>query len=143
MKTHEELLKEARRAADLSYSPYSRFRVGAAVLADGKMFCGANIENATGNLGICAERVAIAHAIMHGVSKIDGIAVFCVDAQTDQKGKVINAQTFPCGACLQWLYEFAPDAWIVTNGNKKVYHLTDFLQKPFSLQPSVHSKPIP
>jgi cytidine deaminase len=128
------LLEEARKAAELSYSPYSNFRVGAAVCADGMVFHGTNIENASSNLGICAERVAIANAVIHGASPIEGIAVFCVDAHKDSRGKVKEAQTFPCGACLQWISELAPNAWIVTNGGKKIYQITDLLPKPFGLK---------
>jgi cytidine deaminase len=65
----EQLLIKAKQATELSYSPYSNFRVGAAVYANGEIFQGANIENASSNLGICAERVAIAHARMYNCVK--------------------------------------------------------------------------
>jgi len=132
-KIQKTLLKEALTAAKLSYAPYSHFRVGAAIYSNGKVYCGANIENASSNLGICAERVAIANARMQGASHIDGIAIFCVDAQKDSSDSIIESQTLPCGACLQWLSELAPNAWIVTNGSEKIYHLTDLMPKPFKL----------
>lgn len=133
-KIQRKLLTTAKQAANLSYSPYSNFRVGAAVYADGKIFQGANIENACSNLGICAERVAMAHARMYNATHIEGIAIYCIDAEKDSKGKFIEAQSIPCGACLQWLSEIAPNAWIVTNASQKVYKLSDFLPKPFNLR---------
>jgi cytidine deaminase len=132
-KIMEELLQSARDAASLSYSPYSHFRVGAAVLADGSMYQGANIENACSNLGICAERVAIAHARMHGAKSIVGIALYCLDAEKDDRGNISMHHCTPCGACLQWLSELAPDAWLVTNASTEPLMLSDLLPKPFAL----------
>ena len=65
-----ELLAAAARAAKSAHAPYSKFNVGAAVLTENGIFPGANIENASSNLGICAERVAIAHARMNGCTSI-------------------------------------------------------------------------
>lgn len=102
-----ELLKYAKDAAKESYSPYSKFAVGAAVLSsDGKIFKGANIENASYSLTNCAERSALFNAVSSGVKNIVAVAVW-----TD-KGKV-----FPCGACRQVISEFAPDADIIINEN--------------------------
>jgi cytidine deaminase len=134
-KSQQLLLGEAKAAATSSYSPYSRFRVGAAVSADGKVFRGANIENATSNLGICAERVALAMALMNGATKIDGIAIYCMDAKIDDAGNRVESQALPCGACRQWLAELAPQAWIVTNASDTAYLLRDLLPKAFSLEP--------
>ena len=103
------------------------------MLAGGRVFAGANIENASANLGLCAERVAIAHARMRSKATIEGIAVFCADAKR-ARGKIATInETFPCGACRQWLAELAPDAWIVTNGSAKVYSIKDLLPQPFVL----------
>lgn len=129
----KELLDAARKAVSFSYSPYSRFRVGAAVLADKLIYQGANIENASSNLGICAERVAIAHAKMHGAKSIEGIALFCPDAPRDEDGKLPIHHNVPCGACLQWLSELAPDAWLVTNASTQPFKLVDLLPMPFKL----------
>ena len=129
-------LAKAKEAATLSYSPYSKFRVGAAVYADGKIFKGTNIENASSNLGICAERVAMAHARMHGANKIEGIAIACIDAERDEDGNYIESQSLPCGACLQWLSELAPNAWVVTNFGEEAYSLKKLLPKPFALSSS-------
>ena len=127
------LLARAKQAAARAYAGYSQFRVGAAVLAGGRVFVGANIENASSNLGICAERVAIAHARMRSKAGIEGIAVFCADAKPGPKGLPDNNQTLPCGACRQWIAELAPGAWIVTNGSASIYSIADLLPKPFRL----------
>ena len=87
------LIAEARRAAEAAYAPYSGFFVGAAVLAsDGRVFHGANVENASYGLTLCAERSALARAVAEGVRPGDVVAV--------------AATAPPCGACRQWLAEF-------------------------------------
>ncbi|MCB9638003.1 MAG: cytidine deaminase [Myxococcales bacterium] len=130
----EQLLEAAKKAAETySYSPYSRYRVGAAVYADGQIYHGANVENASSNLGTCAERVALAHAKMHGAQKIEGIAVYCLDALRDDTGRPLLGYTMPCGGCLQWIAELAPDAWIVTSGLDKPVTIADLLPMPFRL----------
>lgn len=101
--TDRRLLKSALKALTLSYSPYSKFAVGAAVLkANGKIYLGANIENASYPLCLCAERSAIAHAHSSASkSKIIAIAVIA-------KSKSINIAkaVSPCGACRQVISEF-------------------------------------
>ena len=77
------LCDAAKTVAADSYSPYSKFRVGAAVLCDGGIYSGVNIENASFGLGICAERSAIAAAISAGEAKIQAIAIACIDAPPD------------------------------------------------------------
>ncbi len=129
-----ELLAAAEKAAGNGYAPYSKFLVGAAVLTEKGVFPGANIENASSNLGICAERVAIAHARMHGCITIIGIAVNCINASRDEKGNLDISLTMPCGGCRQWLAELAPDAWLVSNGADQVYFLPDLLPSPFTLK---------
>ena len=128
-----ELLASAKKAAQNAYAPYSKFSVGAAVLTEGKIFLGANIENACTNLGICAERVAIANARMAGCKKIIGIAVNCVDAPKDVNGNIAKNLAMPCGACRQWIAELAPNAWLITNASERVYRLDDLLPTPFIL----------
>lgn len=89
----EELLASAEEAATNAYAPYSEYRVGAAVLTrDGRVFAGANVENAAYPLGICAERSAIAKAASEGVLPGDLEAI------------AITAS--PCGGCRQWLHEW-------------------------------------
>jgi cytidine deaminase len=94
-----ELLAAAITARDRSYSPYSRFAVGAALLApDGRIFPGANVENASYGLSMCAERVAIYNALTAGVRRFDAVAVTGPD----------GILAMPCGACRQVLSEFGP-----------------------------------
>jgi len=128
-----ELLTIAAKAATRAYAPYSKFNVGAAVLTENGIFTGANIENASANLGICAERVAIAHARMNGCNSIIGIAVSCVNAPMDEQGYIDPRLTMPCGACRQWMAELAPNAWLVTNGSDKIYTMLELLPQPFTL----------
>lgn len=128
------LLTMAKNAAQNAYAPYSNFRVGAAVLTETGIFMGANIENASANLGICAERLAMAQARMNGCEKIIGIAVNCVDAVKNEQGRIEENLTMPCGGCRQWMAELAPEAWIVTNSSTRVYTVLDLLPMPFLLK---------
>lgn len=128
------LMKAAEKAAEKAHAPYSRFRVGAAVLTPEGIFDGANIENCCTNLGVCAEKVALAHARMHGATTIVGIAVCCLDAKPASDGSIDPNMTMPCGGCRQWLAEMAPDAWIVTNGSERIFTLQELLPAPFVLK---------
>jgi homotetrameric cytidine deaminase len=96
-----ELRAAARAARSAAYAPYSHFTVGAAVeTADGRRFTGANIENASYGLTVCAERTAVFAAVLAGARPITAVAVTGPDGVT----------TPPCGACRQVLVEFgAPD----------------------------------
>src|SRR5208282_2061329 len=78
-KLRDKLLQVARAAARAAHCPYSRFHVGAAVLADGRIFSGRNVENASYGLTICAERVAIFNAVSSGCRHLQAIAVTCPD----------------------------------------------------------------
>jgi cytidine deaminase len=100
--TPEELLARAREAARFSYSPYSHFPVGAALLcADGSIVTGANVENRSFGLSNCAERSALFAAVSRGQTAFLAIAVSTPASDTP---------TSPCGACRQALSEFcAPD----------------------------------
>lgn len=99
-----DLLAAAREAATRAHVPYSRFRVGAAVVAGGQVFTGCNVENASFGLTICAERVAIFKAVAAGHARLEAVAVSCVDAS----GEGTSASLMPCGACRQVMAEFAP-----------------------------------
>ncbi len=90
-------MREARAARRNAHAPYSRFRVGAAVLAGGEVFRGANLENASYGLTICAERAAIAAAASAGARRLEAVAV----------ASGTEEPTPPCGMCLQTLAEFA------------------------------------
>jgi cytidine deaminase len=92
----QELYDQAVAAADRAYAPYSNFHVGAVVQArDGRLFEGVNVENASYPLGICAERTAIACAVVAG----------CRPGDLEE----IAITASPCGGCRQWIYEFRFD----------------------------------
>ena len=101
--TDDELVAMAREAMAFSYSPYSHFRVGAALLAkDGRVFKGCNIENASYGATNCAERTALFKAVSEGAREFTAIAI------TAEK-----SAAWPCGICRQALYEFAPDLRVI------------------------------
>ncbi len=105
-KTKRELVDKAFEARRGSYSPYSRFQVGAALLtSDGRMFTGANIENASYGATICAERTAAVKAAFAGSREFVAIAV--VGSEEGSAGDEM-AYAYPCGICRQFLREFLP-----------------------------------
>jgi cytidine deaminase len=122
------ILAIARDAAARAYSPYSGWRVGAAVEfaeAPGP-HAGANIENASYGLTICAERVAIFRGVLAGGRRLVRVALTCRDCDNS-----LVAKLAPCGACLQVMAEFgSPDTTIEIDG-RGTYRLADFLPLPF------------
>jgi cytidine deaminase len=97
-KQMDDLFAEARKAAEAAYAPYSRFRVGAALLCgDGSVITGCNVENRSFGLSICAERNAVFGAVARGKRRFDALAL----STPDSTGPV-----GPCGACRQVLSEF-------------------------------------
>jgi cytidine deaminase len=127
------LIEKAKKARERAYAPYSKFKVGAALLAKSrisrqrrgeKVYTGANVENATFGLTVCAERVALFKAITNGEKKFVKIAVVA------DKDEPIT----PCGACRQVLSEFAPDLKIICanlKGKIKRYSLRELLPDAF------------
>ena len=123
----KELVKKAIEARKKAYAPYSKFKVGAALeAANGKVYTGCNVENASYGITVCAERVALFKAVS------DGVKIF--------KRLVIVADTkqpcSPCGICRQALYEFAPNLEVVmanTKGKTKIIKFGELLPHPFSL----------
>jgi cytidine deaminase len=105
----DELIKAARQAQSNAYAPFSKFTVGAAILAaDGKIYAGANVENSSYGLTNCAERSAVFAAVSSGQKKFKRIAIF----------SSCSPPATPCGACRQVLYEFAPDLEIICANDK-------------------------
>jgi len=116
----------ARRARTRAHAPYSRFKVGAAVLAGGAIHAGCNVENASYGLTTCAERNAVAAAVLAGARRIDAVVVV----------SGTSPPTPPCGACLQVLAEFgAASLPVVLVGARRVQQrvtLGELLPRAFS-----------
>lgn len=110
----EELLRHASKARNLAYAPYSKFRVGAALLSkDGEIFTGCNVENASYGLTNCAERTAVFKAVSDGVTEFTAIAI------------AVPGGASPCGACRQVLNEFNPNMTIMLgNENGQLIRIT-------------------
>lgn len=119
----DALIQAAIEARKQSYSPYSNYAVGAALLADnGRFYTGCNVENSSYGLTICAERTAVVKMVSEGICKIEAIVV-CTE----------NAGS-PCGACRQVLAEFAGDVpvWLVdADGNGRETTLYTLLPDHF------------
>jgi cytidine deaminase len=121
----EGLSDYARHARLGAMAPYSRFKVGAALLTvEGEIITGCNIESATFGLTLCAERIAVFKAVSEGFRNFSAIAVVA------NSGKVST----PCGSCRQVLWELCGDVWVyVANlkGHKKTMRLSWLLPEPF------------
>lgn len=123
----DDLMAAALEAQARAYAPYSRFNVGAALLADGKLVVGANVENASYGLAVCAERNAVVRAVFDGARAIEACAV-----ATD-----VSPPAAPCGMCLQTLVEFADDPATLRvilgnpGGERRVYTLAELLPHGF------------
>jgi cytidine deaminase len=128
----KHLLDAARAAALHSYSPYSKFRVGAAVRSGTEIFVGTNVENASYGLTICAERVAIFSAVAAGKRSIDAVAISCVDVTTELVANI----KMPCGACRQVISEFANESTRVLVEGAGTYSLDQLLPSAFRLRSS-------
>ena len=115
----------ASEARKLAQAPYSKFKVGAALLTvDGEIITGCNVESATYGLTLCAERVAVFKAVSEGFKKFTAIAVVA-DA---------HEVTPPCGSCRQVLWELCGNIWVHTadlKGHKKTMRLATLLPEPF------------
>jgi len=120
----KELLRAALKAREKAYTPYSHYDVGAALLTkSGRVFTGANVENASYGLSVCAERVAAFHAVSEGERNFEAIAVVTENGVT------------PCGACRQVLSEFGPDMRVIVGdrqGNSREYSIRDLLPDFFT-----------
>ncbi len=124
----QPLIAAARAARENAYAPYSRFRVGAAVLMeDGSIHAAANVENCIPALSVCAERTAVAQAVSAGLRRPQALAVLTA---TDPPAR-------PCGLCRQTLVEFAQDLPILVcdaDGDRcEEVRLAELLPAPFRL----------
>ncbi|MBC5824931.1 MAG: cytidine deaminase [Candidatus Eremiobacteraeota bacterium] len=130
----QSLVTKASEARLNAYAPYSQFHVGASLLsADGRIFTGVNVENASYGLSMCAERVAVGAASTAGVRSLVAIAV-----AGGQPGGV-----WPCGACRQVLAEFSPNVLVLScrsDGTHEIMPLRDLLASPFSGQSFAESE---
>ncbi len=121
----EQLVAAAIAAREQAYAPYSKFRVGAALLTeDGTIFGGCNVENVTYGMTTCAEQTAILKAVSEGFQRFSRIAV-CTDK---------DPPATPCGLCRQMLAEFSDDIGIILvnpNGKREYTRLSDIFPHPF------------
>lgn len=113
---NKELIKEALKARENSYSPYSNFKVGAALLTkSGKVYLGTNVENAGYSPCNCAERSAFFSAISNGEREFTKIAIVGSD----------KSITYPCGVCRQVIVELAPNIEIICAINEDDFVVTN------------------
>lgn len=125
----ERLIESATQAINSAYAPYSQFKVGAAVLtSQGEIFAGCNVENASYGLSMCAERNAIANAIIG--SGQDTITIKAIAVANSH-----NVSCSPCGACRQVIWEFGQNAQVIFRGNQgwQTSTIKDLLPEGFSL----------
>ncbi|MGN0996080.1 MAG: cytidine deaminase [Candidatus Ventricola sp.] len=121
--TDERLLEMAVEMRRFSYVPYSHYAVGAALLGkDGRVFTGCNVENAAYGNTLCAERTALCKAVSEGAREFEAIAIASS-----------GSAPFPCGACRQSLYEFAPELRVLVtwDGNVRKTTLRELLPEGF------------
>lgn len=127
MITDKDLVQSAKNVLQNSYSPYSKFKVGAALLAEsGKIYTGVNIENATFGATVCAERAAFYNAVSSGERAFDKIAIV---SDSDEF-------CYPCGICRQVMGEFCNDDFEIILSSKdelRSYTLSELLPLSFKL----------
>lgn len=126
--TYEEMIKAAQEASDKAYAPYSKFKVGACVLAEsGNTYIGCNFENSSYGMAICAERNAVGNAIVNGETKIRAVAIFSPNMDN----------CTPCGACRQVLNEFKSkeglDVIVKIGDGVKIYTIEELLPEAFNI----------
>lgn len=127
--TKQQLTDAAKSAAQNSYSNYSNFPVGAALMTDdGTIYTGCNIENASYGLSNCGERTAIFKAVSDGHRKISAVAVNCLKGDPS-----VPATLMPCGACRQVMREFMDDDAIILVAGVGEFTLADLLPHAFHL----------
>ena len=124
----KKLMDAAKKARESAYCPYSGFAVGAALLAaDGSIYTGCNVENASYSLGCCAERTALFKAVSDGKREFAAIAICGAP-----KGEAPDVPCIPCGACLQVMAEFCGDDFPVILADGE-HRFSEFLPRRFVL----------
>ena len=130
----KKLVDAARSAQEKAYAPYSKFRVGTALLGEsGKVYIGCNVENSSFGMTMCAEQGAISMAVVAGETKFTHLALV-----TDSP----NPES-PCGACRQVLSEFAPDLELLsvsTTGAEQRWTITELLPMAFNPNSLTHGQ---
>jgi cytidine deaminase len=127
--TDAELIAIATDAAAFAHCPYSHFRVGAAALANGQVFRGCNVENASLGLTMCAERAAIFAAVAGGCKHLEAVAISCPDVPSTDD----ISRHMPCGACRQVMAELGDDNTRVLVAGIGEFRLGELLKHPFGL----------
>jgi cytidine deaminase len=120
----ERLEQSAKEVRQNAWAPYSEFKVGAAILAGGKIYKGANVENSSYPVGMCAERGALSSAVSDGNKKLDALVLVA--------GPLIS----PCGMCRQALWEFGDIPVLMIgedSGQRQITSLKELLPSPFNL----------
>ena len=135
--TDRELFRKAVEMTEFSYAPFSKFRVGAALLGkDGVVYTGCNVENSSFGGTICAERTAFLKAISEGCREFEKIAVVArpVPAEGEEAETV---EAWPCGICRQFMKEFCDDDFIIITGTSedtmRTMTMTEILPEGFRL----------
>lgn len=124
---YKELYEKAKEVLPRAYAPFSKFKVGAALLSkDGEVFTGVNVENSSFGGTICAERTAFVKAVSEGIYEFEAIAVVSSDGQA-----------WPCGICRQFMKEFCDDDFKIITGDNadelSVYTMDEILPEGFRL----------
>ena len=124
---NKELYRKAVEMTNMSYAPFSKFRVGAALMAkDGRIFTGCNVEKSSFGGTICAERTAFVKAVSEGVKEFERIAIASS-----------GGEAWPCGICRQFMREFCDDDFEIITGNDedslRVYTMKEILPEGFKL----------
>lgn len=126
MENYKELIAKAKEAMAYAYVPYSKFKVGAALLTDtGKIYTGCNVENASFGATNCAERTAIFKAVSEGETRFKAIAIVSSSKEA----------TYPCGICRQVIGEFMPKGHIIlesASGELKIFEFEELLPGHFT-----------
>jgi cytidine deaminase len=126
----QHLCDAARKVSKNSYSPYSGYRIGVAIQASGEVFLGTNVENVSYPATVCAERVAMGAVVSAGLRQT--MTALALYAEADSEA-FAGSTPLPCGICLQWLAELAPDIDIIVCkvGGIERFRVSDLLKLPF------------